>query len=203
MQETLTRRATYADLEEVPPHLVAEILVGRLVTHPRPTGRHSSVHFRLGNVLGAIFEIGLGGPGGWRFLTEPELHMGGDVAVPELAGWRNEHIPGPPAPDPLERVKIRLAPDWVCEILSPSTEKYDRNEKREIYASAGVKHLWLVDPRIELLEVFALSTGRWTLVHTFANDDAVRVVPFEAGAFRLGRIWPPDRGPSASPTESE
>ena len=131
-------------------------------------------------------------------IYEPELHLGEDILVPDLAGWRRETMPAYP-----DTAWSELAPDWVCEILSPSTEKYDRNEKREIYASAGVKHLWLVDPRIELLEVFALSTGRWTLVHTFANDDAVRVVPFEAGAFRLGRIWPPDRGPSASPTESE
>ena len=194
MQETLTRRATYADLEAVPPNLVAEILHGQLVTHPRPTGRHSESHFKLGSVLGGPFGEGLGGPGGWRFLTEPELHLDGDVAVPELAGWRLENIPGPPTPDPLSPVKIRLAPDWVCEILSPSTEKYDRNEKREIYAAAGVGHLWLVDPRVQVLEVFALANGRWTLVRTFTGDAAVRAVPFDAIEFRLGRIWPPDRG---------
>lgn len=198
MQETLTRRATYADIEAAAPNLVAEILYGQLVTHARPTGRHSSVHFRLGNVLGGTFEEGLAGPGGWRFLTEPELHLDDDVAVPELAGWRVENIPGPPAPDPLEPVKIKLAPDWVCEILSPSTEKYDRNEKREIYAAAGVSHLWLVDPRVHVLEVFALTAGRWTLVRTFSDNVAVRVVPFDAIEFQLGRIWPPDRGLAGS-----
>ena len=194
MQEALTRRATYADIEAAAPNLVAEILDGQLVTHTRPAGRHSSVHFRLGNVLGGTFEAGLGGPGGWRFLTEPELHLDGDVAVPELAGWRVENIPGPPAPDPLESVKLRLAPDWVCEILSPSTEKYDRNEKREIYAAAGVGHIWLVDPRIATLEVFVLTTGRWLLVRTFTADAMVRTVPFDAIEFSLGRIWPSDRG---------
>ena len=194
MQETLTRRATYADIENAPPHLVAEILAGQLVLHPRPTGRHSEAHFMLGAILGGPFREGLGGPGGWRLLTEPELHLDGDVAVPELAGWRVENIPGPPAPDPLAPVKIRLAPDWVCEILSPSTEKYDRNEKREFYAAAGVGHLWLVDPRVHVLEVFALTAGRWTLVRTFSDNAVVRAVPFDAIEFQLGRIWPPDRG---------
>ncbi len=198
MQETLARRATYADIEAAPPHLVAEILRGRLVTHARPTGRHSRVHFRLGSVLGGTFEEGLGEAGGWIFLTEPELHLGGDVAVPELAGWRVETVPGTPAPDPLEPVKIKLAPDWVCEVLSSSTEKYDREEKREIYATAGVSNLWLVDPRVRLLEVFALTAGQWRLVRTCSSDAAVRAVPFDSIEFSLGLIWPPDRGTPGS-----
>ncbi len=193
MQDNLKRRATYADLEAVPPHLVAELLFGELVTHPRPTGRHSEVHFKLGSVLGGPFGEGLGGPGGWRFLTEPELHLDDDIAVPELAGWRVERIPGPPAPDPLSPVKITLRPDWVCEVLSPRTEKYDRGDKREIYAAAGVAHLWLVDPRIELIEVFALDGGRWRLLGTHAGAATVRAAPFDAIELALARIWPPSR----------
>ena len=201
MQETLRRRATYADLEAVPPHLVAEILHGELVTHPRPTGDHSRTHFKLGSVLGPSFGEQIGGPGGWTFLTEPELHFDdGEVAVPELAGWRLERIPAPPAPDPLSPVKIRLVPDWVCEILSPSTEKYDRCQKREIYAEAGIGHLWLVDPRSRVLEAFVLKERQWVLAGTCAGDVEVRIVPFDALEFRLGRIWPPDRsGSDADP----
>lgn len=191
MQETVKRNATYADLEAVPPHLVAEILYGKLVTHPRPTGGHARSHTRLIGVLEPPFCEALGGPGGWEILTEPELHFDAEVTVPELAGWRLERVPVPPAPNPLVVAKIRLVPDWVCEVLSPSTEKYDRGDKREIYADAGVKHLWLVDPRIELIEVFELASGRWSLVHTWTGDVVVRAPPFDALDIRLGRIWPP------------
>ncbi|MFM9938810.1 MAG: Uma2 family endonuclease [Hyphomicrobiaceae bacterium] len=195
MAEAIAKRATYADLEAVPPHLVAEILRGRLVTHPRPTGRHSEVHFMLGGVLGGPFREGIGGPGGWRFLTEPELHLDDHVAVPELAGWRTERIDGPPAPDPLAPVKIMLAPDWICEILSPSTESYDRGDKREIYAEAGVQNLWLIDPRISMLEVFALRNSRWTLLATHVDAAPVRAAPFGELEFNLGRLWPPGTAP--------
>lgn len=193
-------RATYADLEAVPPHLVAEILRGRLVTHPRPTGRHSRSHFKLGGVLDQRFDRDGDGPGGWYFLTEPELHLGGDVCVPELAGWRVEHIPPPPAPDPLAPVKIRLVPDWVCEILSPSTEKHGRQEKREIHAEAGIGHLWLVDQRIQLVEAFALRAGAWELAGTFSGDAAVRIAPFDAVEIVLGRIWPRRPGEASGVT---
>ena len=185
MQDTIERRATYADLEAVPEHLVAEILHGKLVTHPRPAPPHAEVHFVLASVLGGPFREGIGGPGGWRFLTEPELHLGDDVAVPELAGWRLERMPDLP-----ETAYIELPPDWVCEVLSPSTEKYDRGDKRQIYADAGVRHLWLVDPRVELLEVFELIDGRWTLLGTYQVDAPVRAAPFDAVEFRLGRLWP-------------
>ena len=191
MQDIVKRNATYADLEAVPPHLVAEILHGQLVTHPRPTGRHGEVHYSLGLILGGAFREGIGHLGGWRFITEPELHLDGDVAVPELAGWRISGIPADPAIDPLAPVQITLAPDWVCEVLSPSTEKYDRGDKREIYADGGVRHLWLIDPRIATLEVFELVGARWTLIGAFQDDATVRAAPFEAIEFQLGRIWPP------------
>ena len=104
MQDIVKHNATYADLEAVPPNLVAEILHGKLVTHPQPTGLHSEIHYSLGFVLGE-YRQGLGQRGGWRFLTEPELHVGDDVVVPELAGWRIAHIPPPPQPDPLTVAK--------------------------------------------------------------------------------------------------
>lgn len=185
MAQTAERPATYADLEAVPPHLVAEILHGRLVTHPRPAPRHGEVHFSLGTVLGGPFRNGIGGPGGWRFLTEPELHLGDDVAVPELAAWRIERMPELP-----DTAYIELAPDWACEVLSKSTEKYDRGAKRDIYGQAGVKHLWLLDPRIELLEVFELVDGHWRLLKTLAAGAPVRVAPYAAIEFPLSLLWP-------------
>ncbi len=191
MAQLAERTATYADLEAVPPHLVAEILFGRLVTYPRPAPPHSEVHFSLGGVLAGPYRNGIGGiggiggPGGWRFLTEPELHFGDDVAVPELAAWRIERMPELP-----EAAFIELAPDWVCEVLSPSTEKYDRGDKREIYADAGIKHLWLIDPRIELLEVFELINRHWSLRKSATGDVPIRAAPFDAMEFPLRLLWP-------------
>ena len=194
------RHATYADLEAVPDHLVAEILRGRLVTHPRPSNRHSRAHFRLGAVLNGPFDEGIDGPGGWYFLTEPELQLGEEICVPELAGWRHERIPPAPAADPFAGVTVELAPDWVCEVLSPATERYDRREKREIYAEAGIGHLWLVDPRIEVVEAFVLVDRDWRLAGTFSGDQTAQIPPFEVIAIALGRVWPPRR-PVASPPE--
>jgi Uma2 family endonuclease len=187
MADPAKRLATYADLEAVPPHLVAEIIHGALVTHPRPSPRHSIAGFALGLALGPSFQSGREGPGGWIFMDEPELHLLGSVVVPDIAGWRRERLPALPATAYLE-----TPPDWVCEILSDATEHYDRNAKRGIYAGAGVAHLWLLDPRSKLLEAFQLAAGRWLLVATFGDDDEVRAPPFDAIAFPLGQLFPFD-----------
>lgn len=181
--------ATYADLQAVPPHLVAEILCGRLVTHPRPAPRHTTAASRLGGILGASFDWGDDGPGGWWILDEPELHLADDVAVPDIAGWRRERMPELP-----ETAYFALPPDWVCEIISPSTERYDRGEKRDIYARHGVKHLWLLDPVQKLLETFELRDGRWLLLATWTEgDDApertAAAPPFDGAPFVLGKLW--------------
>ncbi|MFT3986776.1 Uma2 family endonuclease [Aestuariivirga sp.] len=191
MAEPATRHATYADLAAVPPHLVAEIIQGALVTHPRPSPRHAAAHLSLGNMVGQGYQFGKGGPGGWIFLNEPELHLGRDVVVPDLAGWRRERL----SPFP-STAWIETPPDWVCEILSDATEKYDRNEKRRIYGAAGVPDLWLLDPRAKLLECFRLVAGNWLLTNTFIDRETVKAQPFEAAAFALDQLWPfdePDR----------
>ncbi|CAN5179865.1 hypothetical protein BH10PSE7_BH10PSE7_11740 [soil metagenome] len=186
------RAATYADLEAVPAHLVAEIIYGALVTHPRPSPRHGAAAFSLADELGTPFQKGRGGgPGGWMFLMEPELHLGANVVVPDLAGWRREHMPTFP-----DTAYIETSPDWVCEILSDRTERYDRNDKRKIYAEAGTEYLWLLDPRSRVLEVFQLAAGRWLLSATFTGSDEVRAVPFDAISFSLGLLWPPDPQPT-------
>jgi Uma2 family endonuclease len=181
------RLVTYADLAAVPPQLVAEIIYGALVTHPRPVPRHAVAAFALSDRLGPGYQSGREGPGGWIFMTEPELHLGENVVVPDLAGWRRERLRQLP-----EKVGVETPPDWVCEILSASTETYDRNEKREIYAAAGVPYLWLLDPRGKLLEAFQLTAGHWLLSVTFSGDVEVRAVPFEAISFPLHELWPLD-----------
>jgi Uma2 family endonuclease len=187
MAEPAQRAATYEDLLAVPEHLVAEILFGRLVTHPRPAPRHSGAASMLAGILIPPFNLGRGGPGGWIFLIEPELHLGGHVAVPDLAAWRSERLSEMP-----DRAWIDIAPDWVCEVLSPSTEGYDRGEKRIIYAQAGVKHLWHVDPRPQILEAFELQDGKWLLLDAFQGNADVAAPPFAEAIFPLGLLWPFD-----------
>jgi Uma2 family endonuclease len=187
MAEPAKRLATYADLEAVPPNLVAEIIHGVLVTHPRPTPRHAVAASSLGSLLGPGFQRGQGGPGGWIFMSEPELHFGANVVVPDIAGWRRERLPVMP-----ETAYVETPPDWVCEILSDATERYDRNAKRDIYAGAGVPFLWLLDPRSKLLEVFQLTAGHWLLAATFVGQDEIRAVPFDEIAFPLSELWPLD-----------
>jgi Uma2 family endonuclease len=187
MAEIAERAATYEDLLAVPEHLVAEILFGRLVTHPRPAPRHSVAGSALGVALGSPFQFGRGGPGGWLFMDEPELHLGAHVAVPDLAAWRRERLPRLP-----ETAWIDTAPDWICEVLSPSTQRYDRGDKRIIYAEAGVGHVWHVDPVLRMLEVFELKDGKWLLFGVFHDDASVSAPPFTEAGFQLGLLWPFD-----------
>lgn len=178
------RRATYADLEAAPPHLVAELIDGELVTHPRPRPRHVVVGSDLGTLLNAPFGFGRGGPGGWRILDEPELHLGDDVLVPDLAGWRRERMPKLP-----ESAYFSLPPDWICEIVAPSTVRHDRGAKRDIYARHGVTHHWHIDPDARLLESFELRDGLWLLLRTFTDKADVAAAPFAEVPFGLGVLW--------------
>lgn len=179
-------RATYEDLLRVPDHLVAEILEGELVTTPRPAARHANTAFRLSAIIGAPFGEGRGGPGGWTFLIEPELHLHDDIVVPDLAGWRSERLPSVP-----DVPFLTLPPDWLCEILSPSTERMDRLRKLRIYSREAVAHVWLINPIQRTLEVLRLDEGLWTVAATHGGDeDSVVVEPFGAVALELSRLWP-------------
>jgi Uma2 family endonuclease len=185
MGDPAKRRATHEDLLAVPEHFVAEILNGVLITQPRPASLHARASSRLGIDLGGPFDRGKGGPGGWVILDEPELHLHGDVAVPDLAGWRRTRMPELP-----DATAFELAPDWVCEVLSPSTTAIDRVEKMPIYAREGVSHVWLVDPIAKTLEVFLLDTAaRWVLLGTWRDDAKVRVDPFAAVELELAALW--------------
>lgn len=178
------RPVTYADLCAVPDHLVAEILEGELHTSPRPAPRHAVASSGLGTDLGGPFDRGRGGPGGWWILGEPELHVGDDVVVPDLAGWRRTRLPEIPA-----EAFFRLAPDWVCETLSPSTERIDRGKKLNIYARESVAHIWLLNPIAETLEAYRLEHGRWVLLATHVGDVTARIEPFEVVELELWRLW--------------
>ena len=185
MANTATKLATYDDLLTVPEHLVAEIIHGQLHTHPRPAPRHARASSSLGMEVGSPYDKGRGGPGGWWILDEPEVHLGGNVLVPDLAGWKRERLPELP-----ETAWFEVAPDWVCEVLSPSTARIDRAEKMPIYAEQGVKHLWLIDPDLQTLEAYELHDGQWLLLVTLDDDKPVSVRPFDEITFPLSSLWP-------------
>jgi len=184
MSKRPNKPATYADLEALPPHQVGEILGGELFVSPRPAPRHAVASSALGGELFGPFQRGRGGSGGWWILDEPELHLGPDVLVPDLAGWRRERMPHIP-----DASFFTLAPDWVCEVLSPSTAKVDLVRKLPRYAEAGVRHAWLIDPVLLALEVFRVEEGRWVLLSTFTGNDRVRAEPFESIELELEALW--------------
>ncbi len=180
----LGRPATYDDLVAVPEHLVAEIVDGELWTSPRPAPRHGRAAGALGALLTPAFDFGQNGPGGWHIHPEPELHLGDQAVVPDIAGWRRERLPRLP-----ETAYFVLPPDWVCEVLSPSTAQLDREKKLRVYAEHGVRHAWLVDPLARTLDVLRLEGAHWILADTHTGDVVVRAEPFEAVPLELGALW--------------
>lgn len=184
MSEPAKRRATYEDLAAVPENLVSELIDGVIITSPRPALRHARAASRLGAELMGPFDRGKQGPGGWIILAEPELRLHGNALVPDLAGWRRETAPELP-----DTAAFEVAPDWLCEVLSPGTVAHDRGGKLPVYAREGVPYVWLVDPIARLLEVFRLEGEHYTLVRTFRDAVGVRAVPFDAVELDLGALW--------------
>jgi Uma2 family endonuclease len=184
MADPADRRATCEDLLQVPEHLVAEIIDGRLVTHPRPAPRHLRASSSLGGELHGPFDKGRSAPGDWWILGEPELHLGPHVLVPDLAGWRRERMPGLP-----DTAWFELAPDWVWEVLSPGTASQDRAEKLPIYADQEIAHAWPIDPLLRTLEAFENRDGKWLLLATLKDADPVSLPPFDAVTFDLSLLW--------------
>ena len=183
--EAMERKpASYADLEALPDNVVGEIVAGTLYASPRPASLHTLTASRLGSELGGPFDRGRGGPGGWFVLDEPELHLGEDVLVPDVAGWRRERMPIVP-----RVAAFTLAPDWLCEVLSPSTRVLDRAAKLPVYARERVRHVWLMDPEARTLEAFRLEGEHYTLRVTHAGAARVRAEPFEAIELELAFLW--------------
>ena len=181
--------ATLEDLQSVPSPMNGEILDGELVTSPRPAPRHGVAAGGIGGHVVGPFMFGVGGPGGWWILPEPELHLGVDprtlAVVPDLAGWRRDTMPHLP-----ETAYFAQCPDWVCEVLSPSTMGSDRAIKMPFYAKAGVGHAWLVDPLAETLEVYRRVNDReWLLLGAHHGAVRVRAEPFDAIEIDLTPLW--------------
>jgi len=180
------RRATYEDLLRVPDTMVAEIVDGELVVSPRPATPHAFAATEMAADLLPVFHgtEARSGPGGWWILPEPELHFADDVLVPDLAAWRCGRMPTVP-----NTPAITLAPDWLCEIISPSSMRHDRIVKMRCYARQGVTWVWLVDPLARTLEDLHLEGDRWTVVASHAGDEVAQIEPFAAVDIRLARWW--------------
>lgn len=184
MSEPARKRTCYEDLLGLPENMTGEIIDGELSVTPRPSFEHTYAGSILGGELVPAYRLGRGGPGGWIILDEPEIRLSEHILVPDLAGWRQERLLG------LAKTEWRsVAPDWVCEILSPSTARIDKVRKMPIHAQFGVQHLWLVDPATRILDVFQLQSGKWSLLASFAEDDRVRAEPFQDLEIELGNLW--------------
>lgn len=180
--------ATYQDVLDAPEHMIAELVAGDLYLQPRPAARHVRSASRIGGLLSAPFEFGRGGPGGWTILDEPELHLGEDVLVPDLAGWRSE------AASELdwEIAYFEVAPQWVCEVLSPSTARHDRILKLDVYHANRIDWAWLVDPSQQSVEVFSWSESGWLRTQTAVGRAPAALEPFGALPLELDLVWPPE-----------
>lgn len=189
--ETPTRRPlTLLDPDDLPEDVVGEIIDGELHVHPRPDDPHGRAALELILRLGNSFHHGVGGPGGWVLRVEPRIQFGSQSLVPDLAGWRQERFAAP------RKGPLQIAPDWICEILSPSTARHDRVRKLPIYAEHEVRHAWLIDPALRTLEVLRLESGAWMIVSAHEEDEKVRAEPFDAVEVDLAQLWgealPPD-----------
>lgn len=189
---SVKRPATYADIQALPEHMVGEIIDGILYASPRPRSRHAHAAGEGLTDLKGPFQRGRGGPGGWWLLPEPELHLGKVIVVPDIAGWRRERLPVL-----LDVAHFELAPDWVCEVASPSTVRLDRGPKMAAYAQHGVNHLWLIDAVARTLETYRREGAHWLLLRTFVDDEPVRGEPFDAVELSMTPWWLPEPEPPA------
>lgn len=182
----LGRRATVEDLDAITDEdgLTAELLGGELYVQPQPRVWHRNVQGRLISKLSGPFNDDPDAPGGWVFLIEPELRIGGEVLMPDLAAWREGR-----APEIDGTVGIPVAPDWVCEVLSPSTAARDRSVKMQKYAEWGVAFIWIADPEHKTLEAYQLTEGKWLQLDVLHGETGVELDPFAAAPFSLDALW--------------
>jgi len=187
--ETRIDQATYSVLNALPKGWVGEIVEDELVASPRPLAAQTRAAFMLGVELGEQLDPRRGGNGRWCFLRAPELHLGRDVLVPDLAGWRRDRLSQPPQPD---EPFLTVAPDWVCEVVSPVTLSLDRVRKLPLYAQHGVSHAWFIDPEARTLEVFQRLKRGWLFAASYEGDALVRAEPFSNVCLELGSLWLPE-----------
>ncbi len=179
------RQATYQDVIDAPPHMVAELIEGELYLQPRPAKPHTQTASVLGAQLLVAFQLGRSGPGGWWILDEPEVHLGDSVLVPDIAGWLRADVP---AFDTSVAYYAEV-PRWVAEVLSPSTERLDRIKKLRLYHQAGIAFVWLVHPVLRTLEVYERHEGGYLLIETHEQTATIQAQPFIGFDLDLSSLW--------------
>jgi Uma2 family endonuclease len=184
--DSARKAATYADIEALPEDRVGEIIDGDLIVSPRPAARHALSTTGIISGIAGPAMFGRGGDGGWQILNEPELHLAASILVPDIAGWRRSRMPNVP-----DVPFFTLAPDWLCEVLSPSTAGIDRLRKLPIYLAQQVGHVWLVDPIEQFIEVFRNEGKNWSMIGTYGDTDTARIAPFEEIELDLKSLWLP------------
>jgi Uma2 family endonuclease len=200
MSSSAPRLATYTDLLALPADVRAEVLAGEIVTTPAPLPRHSQVQRAASRFIGGPFhdDDGRGGPGGWWIFVEVDVALSpNDIVRPDIAGWRRERLPRPGSLRPIE-----IAPDWICEVLSPATAARDRVHKRNLYARSAIPHYWLIDPAARVLEALNLRDGAWLEVGVYDDTSVARIPPYELIELEVGRLFLPkdaDEGTGEEP----
>jgi Uma2 family endonuclease len=185
MAELAKKKAVYEDLYNIPAGMTGEIINGELIATPRPSRKHGFCATALGAAVTVPYQFGEGGgPGGWIFIIEPEIRLGENILVPDLAGWRRKNFPFQE-----DSNWIAIAPGWVCEVLSPNTFRNDKVKKMPIYARHGVEHIWLIDPVAMTLDVFRLESSGWLMLGSYAEKDKVRAAPFQDIEIDLDGLW--------------
>lgn len=186
MGDAALKLPTLADLEALPPGIKGEIIEGVLYTMPRPRARHQNVLGGVTHDLTGSFQRKGGGPGGWWILPEPGIELPGTPEIsPDLAGWRRERLPELPEDEPL-----RVVPDWVCEILSPSTRRHNLLIKKPYYAKIGVPYHWIIDREARMVLAYRLEAGRWVELGVYGDETAARIEPFDAVPLDITAWWP-------------
>ena len=184
------QKSLWEELCALPENVVGEIFNDELIVSPRPSPKHAMASTDLLTKVNHLF--GGGGEGSWLILFEPELHFAKpkqklekkNIIVPDIAGWKKERMPKLP-----EAAYFELPPDWVCEVLSPSTARHDKISKIRIYAVNAIPYYWILDPINKILEVLILQGENYQTAMTFGENDKVSAPPFEEIELNLGDLW--------------
>ena len=182
--------ATFADLEALGDGISAEIIGGTLIEKASPTMEHGRSQLTLGGVLRHRFDRRPGGrwPGGWWFGTEVDVeYQTHELYRHDVVAWRRDRVPECPKGRP-----VRIRPDWVCELLSPSNEKRDLIDKLRVLHTAGVPHYWIANPEEQTLVVHRWEPKGYLIVLTASAGETVRAEPFETVDLRVSVLFGED-----------
>jgi Uma2 family endonuclease len=191
MSQSARRAATIDDLWAIPEaERFHELVGGELIQKAAPTGEHGDAQ---AGVVGAVRppfqrKPGSGGPGGWWIATEVEILLSsGDVVRPDVVGWRREQCPERPIGTP-----VKMRPDWICEVVSPSNATDDTVKKLRLYHRVNLPYYWLVDPREATLTVMRWTPDGYVTLTRAERGEIIRAEPFEAIEIVVGTLFGED-----------